>query len=314
MICCRPHAMATPSLRFPKRLGRHLLEAPGPQPDSSSIVSNSRINLKLVGSSGGVPPPPPNSNIAQSRNTGLIAGGVSVTALGLLVMVLFTIHVYISRKMAKTKLPSHLILAKASAAGSPVPSEAGAVPVAESFKSLWQDLYSSDVSYGPRRFSYKELSYATNGFSPDRVLGHGGFGHVYKGVVTSSDSSSTRFLAVKRVSRASTQGEREFKAEVLTIGRLRHRNLVQLLGWCHDQGELLLVYEYMLGGSLDKHLYHNGDVVLSWSSRYNILCGVAAALVYLHVEWEQRIVHRDVKVNSCWLHYALEWFAVFLFV
>uniref|UniRef100_A0A0E0LGX0 non-specific serine/threonine protein kinase n=1 Tax=Oryza punctata TaxID=4537 RepID=A0A0E0LGX0_ORYPU len=112
-----------------------------------------------------------------------------------------------------------------------------------------------EVEFGPHRLSYKDLFHATDGFKSMNLVGVGGFGRVYKGVLPSSKLE----IAVKRVSHDSKQGMKEFIAEVLSIGRLQHRNLVQLLGYCRRKGELLLVYEYMTNGSLDKHLYSEGD-------------------------------------------------------
>ncbi|XP_040381763.1 L-type lectin-domain containing receptor kinase SIT2-like [Oryza brachyantha] len=149
-----------------------------------------------------------------------------------------------------------------------------------------------EVEFGPHRFSYKDLFHATDGFKSDNLIGVGGFGRVYKGVLPSSKLE----VAVKRVSHDSKQGMREFIAEVVSIGRLQHRNLVQLLGYCRRKGELLLVYEYMSNRSLDKHLYDDG--VLDWGQRFQIIKGIASALLYLHEEWEKVIVHRDIKTSN----------------
>lgn len=93
-------------------------------------------------------------------------------------------------------------------------------------------------------------------------------------------------------------GEKEYLAEICTIGRLKHKNLVQLEGWCHDRDQLLLVYEYMPNGSLDKYI---GKTFLHWEQRYNILTGLASVLVYLHEECGNPVVHRDVKPNNVML-------------
>ncbi|XP_026441770.1 L-type lectin-domain containing receptor kinase IX.1-like [Papaver somniferum] len=147
---------------------------------------------------------------------------------------------------------------------------------------------------GPKIFSFKELSKATNNFSKENLVGAGGFGSVYRGII--SDSHST--VAVKKISAASKQGEREYLAEICTIGRLRHINLVQLLGWCHEHHQLLLVYEFMPNGSLDRFIC-NGS--LDWHTRYKILTGLASALLYLHKECGSAVVHRDVKPNNVML-------------
>ncbi|CAO2043487.1 unnamed protein product [Urochloa humidicola] len=149
---------------------------------------------------------------------------------------------------------------------------------------------------GPRRFTYRQLSQATRGFSDDKKLGEGGFGSVYRGFL----QDQGLHVAIKRVSKASKQGRREYMSEVTIIGRLRHRNLVQLVGWCHDGDELLLVYELMTNGSLDTHLYSSRNV-LTWPIRYNIILGMGSALLYLHQEWEQCVVHRDIKPSNVML-------------
>ncbi|CAL4897894.1 unnamed protein product [Urochloa decumbens] len=149
---------------------------------------------------------------------------------------------------------------------------------------------------GPQRFCYDDLAAATGDFSDDRRLGSGGFGSVYRGFLTEGD----RHVAVKRVSETSRQGWKEFVSEVKIISRLRHRNLVQLIGWCDGDGELLIVYELMHNGSLDAHLY-DPEHVLTWPVRYGIALGVGAALLYLHEDAERRVVHRDVKPSNVML-------------
>ncbi|KAI5576195.1 hypothetical protein POPTR_009G036100v4 [Populus trichocarpa] len=151
-----------------------------------------------------------------------------------------------------------------------------------------------EQEYGPQRFSYKDLYKATTGFTDRKLLGSGGFGKVYRGVLPSSNMQ----VAIKKVSHDSKQGTKQFVAEIASMGRLRHRNLVQLLGYCRRKGELLLVYDYMPNGSLDKLLFRNDTPSLNWVQRYQVLRGVASALLYLHEEWEQVVLHRDVKASN----------------
>ncbi|GLT59341.1 hypothetical protein SLA2020_321640 [Shorea laevis] len=151
-----------------------------------------------------------------------------------------------------------------------------------------------ELEHGPQRFKYKDLYVATNGFKDKELLGSGGFGRVYRGALPASKSE----VAVKRVSHESRQGMKEFVAEIVSIGRLRHRNLVQLFGYCRRKGELLLVYDYMPNGSLDKYLYGQPQVTLNWTQRYKVIKGVASGLFYLHEEWEQVVIHRDVKASN----------------
>ncbi|KAG6387663.1 hypothetical protein SASPL_152855 [Salvia splendens] len=150
----------------------------------------------------------------------------------------------------------------------------------------------------PQEFEFKDLKKATNSFDERNKLGQGGYGEVFRGNLAKENLD----IAVKRFSRESLQGQDDFLAELTIINRLRHRHLVKLLGWCHKYGKLLLVYEYMPNGSLDKHLFVGRDVEpLGWQVRYKIVFGVASALQYLHNEYEQRVVHRDLKASNIML-------------
>ncbi|XP_022756616.1 L-type lectin-domain containing receptor kinase I.8-like [Durio zibethinus] len=151
-----------------------------------------------------------------------------------------------------------------------------------------------EKEYGPQRFLYKTLYKATKGFKDKQLLGTGGFGKVYKGTLPFSDEQ----IAVKKVSHESNQGMKEFVSEIVCMGRLRHRNLVRLLGYCRRKKELLLVYDYMPNGSLDKYLFNDDNPNLNWSQRFQIIRGVASALLYLHEEWEQVVLHRDIKASN----------------
>ncbi|XP_058751217.1 L-type lectin-domain containing receptor kinase S.4-like [Vicia villosa] len=158
-----------------------------------------------------------------------------------------------------------------------------------------------ELEVGPHRYSYQELKKATKGFKEKGLLGQGGFGRVYKGTLPKSKIQ----VAVKRVSHESKQGLREFVSEIASIGRLRHRNLVQLLGWCRRRGDLLLVYDFMANGSLDKYLFEDSEFVLSWEQRFKIIKGVASGLLYLHEGYEQVVIHRDVKASNVLLDFEL---------
>ncbi|WZZ21457.1 hypothetical protein YC2023_122844 [Brassica napus] len=147
------------------------------------------------------------------------------------------------------------------------------------------------------RLIFKDLYYATQGFKEENLLGSGGFGRVYKGMMPGTELE----IAVKRVSHESRQGLKEFVSEIVSIGRMSHRNLVPLLGYCRRRGELLLVYDYMPNGSLDKYLYNSPEVTLDWKQRIKVILGVASGLLYLHEEWEQVVIHKDVKASNVML-------------
>jgi hypothetical protein len=150
-----------------------------------------------------------------------------------------------------------------------------------------------ELEYWPHRFSYEELSQATNGFSKDQLLGSGGFGKVYRGILSNNSE-----IAVKCVNHDSKQGLREFMAEISSMGRLQHKNLVQMRGWCRKSNELMLVYDYMPNGSLDRYIFHKPKKLLNWQQRRQVLADVAEGLNYLHHGWDQVVVHRDIKSSN----------------
>ncbi|KAK4599047.1 hypothetical protein RGQ29_009218 [Quercus rubra] len=143
-------------------------------------------------------------------------------------------------------------------------------------------------------FTLATIATATDNFSSNNKLGEGGFGLVYKGTLVDGKE-----IAVKRLSRSSGQGLNEFKNEVILIAKLQHRNLVRLLGYCIEGDEKILIYDYMLNGSLDSFIFDQTRAkVLGWSMRFNIICGIARGLLYLHEDSRLRIIHRDLKASN----------------
>ncbi|KAI3994856.1 hypothetical protein MKX01_037407 [Papaver californicum] len=140
-------------------------------------------------------------------------------------------------------------------------------------------------------FAYRELQSATKNFS--QKLGGGGFGSVFKGAL--SDSTA---IAVKKLEGLS-QGEKQFRSEVSTIGTIQHVNLVRLRGFCSEGAKRLLVYDFMAKGSLDANLFHQNDpMVLDWKTRYQIALGTARGLAYLHEKCRDCIIHCDIKPEN----------------
>ncbi|KAI3908519.1 hypothetical protein MKX01_009321 [Papaver californicum] len=171
------------------------------------------------------------------------------------------------------------------------------------WKKKYQELIEDwEDNYGTHRFAYRDLYKATNGFREKEVIGNGAFGKVYRGVLPSTKNQ----VAIKKVSHDSTRGMQQFIAEIVSIGKLRHRNLVQLYGYCRRKGELLLVYDYMPNGSLDNFIFRRRSqdgsttvrTMLDWSRRFQVIKGVASGLVYLHEEWEKVVIHRDIKSSN----------------
>ncbi|KAH6799488.1 hypothetical protein C2S51_035972 [Perilla frutescens var. frutescens] len=150
----------------------------------------------------------------------------------------------------------------------------------------------------PREFRFRDLKKATANFNEMNKLGQGGFGVVYRGLLVKENVE----IAVKRFSRDTIKSQSDFMSELTVINRLRHKHLVKLLGWCHKSGKLLLVYEYMPNSSLDQHLFVGPNKEpLSWNLRLKIITGVASALHYLHNEYDQKVIHRDLKASNIML-------------
>ncbi|XP_072064251.1 cysteine-rich receptor-like protein kinase 19 [Arachis hypogaea] len=143
------------------------------------------------------------------------------------------------------------------------------------------------------QFDLNVLKVATNNFSLENLIGKGGFGEVYKGILLDG-----RFIAVKRLNTSSRQGSDEFKNEILLIAKLQHRNLVTLIGFCLDEQEKILIYEYMPNRSLDYHLFGDQQHKLSWVERFKIIKGTASGLLYLHEYSRFKVIHRDLKSSN----------------
>ncbi|KAM7462745.1 hypothetical protein LguiA_030866 [Lonicera macranthoides] len=153
-----------------------------------------------------------------------------------------------------------------------------------------------------RRFSLAEILLATHNFSNELVLGRGGFGKVYKGVI----DNGTVTVAIKRLNEMSKQGAREFWNEIEMLSKFRHSHLVSLIGYCNTGKEMIIVYEYMVHGTLADHLHTKGTngsrstSTLSWVQRLKICIGAARGLDYLHTGTGviERVIHRDVKSSN----------------
>ncbi|KAL2570392.1 hypothetical protein GLYMA_18G237100v4 [Glycine max] len=152
----------------------------------------------------------------------------------------------------------------------------------------------SHLGWG-RWYTLRELEDATGGLSPENVVGEGGYGIVYHGVLNDGTK-----IAVKNLLNNKGQAEKEFKVEVEAIGRVRHKNLVRLLGYCVEGAYRMLVYEYVDNGNLEQWLHGDVGAVspLTWNIRMNIILGTARGLAYLHEGLEPKVVHRDVKSSN----------------
>ncbi|KAL1220875.1 Cysteine-rich receptor-like protein kinase 4 [Cardamine amara subsp. amara] len=147
---------------------------------------------------------------------------------------------------------------------------------------------------GSLQFDFKAIESATDKFSESNKLGQGGFGQVYKGTFPNGVQ-----VAVKRLSKTSGQGEKEFKNEVIVVAKLQHRNLVRLLGFCLERDEKILVYEFVPNKSLDYFLFDSKiQSQLDWTRRCKIIGGIARGILYLHQDSRLTIIHRDLKAGN----------------
>ncbi|KAL6528685.1 hypothetical protein OROMI_029330 [Orobanche minor] len=158
-----------------------------------------------------------------------------------------------------------------------------------------------------KSFTFNDLKAATRNFRPDSVIGEGGFGSVFKGWIDEHSLAASRpgsgmVIAVKRLNQDGWQGHKEWllhQAEINYLGQLRHPNLVKLIGYCLEDDQRLLVYEFMPKGSMENHLFRRGSYFqpLSWSLRMKIALGAAKGLAFLHSA-EAKVIYRDFKTSN----------------
>ncbi|GAA0186551.1 transmembrane signal receptor [Lithospermum erythrorhizon] len=146
---------------------------------------------------------------------------------------------------------------------------------------------------GAKWFSFEELRNITNNFSESHCIGSGGYGKVYKGTLTSGE-----VVAIKRAQQGSMQGAAEFRTEIELLSRIHHKNVVSLVGFCYEQGEQMLVYEFIHNGTLGESLSGKSGIKLGWSSRLKVALDAARGLLYLHELANPPIIHRDIKSNN----------------
>ncbi|BFG36677.1 hypothetical protein CerSpe_229510 [Prunus speciosa] len=209
----------------------------------------------------------------SSMSTGVIIG-ISVSCL-FLVLGLVVVGIYAIRQ--KKRAERAIGLSRPFASWAPSGKDSGGAPQLK----------------GARWFSYDELKKCTNNFSDSNEIGSGGYGKVYRGML-----SDRQVVAIKRAQQGSMQGGLEFKTEVELLSRVHHKNVVGLLGFCFEQGEQMLVYEFMPNGSLRESLSGRSGIHLDWKRRLRITLGSARGLAYLHELANPPIIHRDVKSTN----------------
>ncbi|ONK55538.1 uncharacterized protein A4U43_UnF1950 [Asparagus officinalis] len=149
----------------------------------------------------------------------------------------------------------------------------------------------------PREIPYKDIITITNNFSESQMVAEMDFGTGYCGYL-----DNRIHVLVKRLGMKTCPALRvRFSNELKNLGRLRHRNLVQLRGWCTEQGEMLVIYDYSSSGLLSHHLFHYKNSVLAWHHRYQIVKSLASAIIYLHEEWDEQVIHRNITSSAIFL-------------
>uniref|UniRef100_A0A2N9EM02 non-specific serine/threonine protein kinase n=1 Tax=Fagus sylvatica TaxID=28930 RepID=A0A2N9EM02_FAGSY len=157
----------------------------------------------------------------------------------------------------------------------------------------WKLSKSSIKIDGMKDFTFGEMVMATNNFNSSTEVGEGGYGKVYKGVLADGT-----VVAIKRAQEGSLQGETEFLTEIELLSRVHHRNLVSLIGYCDEESEQMLIYEFMSNGSLRDHLSAKSKEPLSFAMRLRMALGSAKGILYLHTEADPPIFHRDIKASN----------------
>ncbi|KAK9924893.1 hypothetical protein M0R45_033238 [Rubus argutus] len=239
------------------------LAGPNPDPPDVTTLESGSQNSK-------------NSN--KKKLTAMFAIVVGVVVSGILVLCILGFLVFKRGRKVKDSRSS-----RSNKVGSVF------LAMTKSTKSRGSSLPSRLCQY----FSLAEIKAATENFNETFIIGVGGFGNVYKGCI--DGGANLVAVAIKRLKATSSQGAREFVTEIEMLCRLRHRHLVSLIGYCADEGEMILVYDYMARGTLRDHLYQTKNPHLSWEQRLHICIGAAQGLHYLHTGTKGTIIHRDVK-------------------
>ncbi|MCO5608935.1 hypothetical protein L7F22_063153 [Adiantum nelumboides] len=269
----------------------------GPTPNAATSGNNAILNgieiWKLnntAGSLDGAIIVPSSGKGSSGSKTAPIIGGACA---GVVAMVLIIVGLLVCcRKKSKVYKHSPSAWLPLPVHGGNSASMASKVSTV-SHKSGTGSYVSSAPSSLGRQFSFAEILEATNSFDEAQVLGVGGFGKVYKGLTDDGTK-----VAVKRGNPRSEQGITEFQTEIDMLSKLRHRHLVSLIGYCDENCEMILVYEYMANGPLRSHLYGTDLPPFSWRQRLDICIGAARGLHYLHTGAAQGIIHRDVKTTN----------------
>ncbi|KAH9717031.1 putative LRR receptor-like serine/threonine-protein kinase [Citrus sinensis] len=230
-------------------------------PDSDIFGPYELINFTLQGPYRDVFPPSRNSGISKAALAGIILGAIAGAV---------TISAIVSLLIVRAHM--------------------------KNYHAISRRRHSSKTSIkidGVRSFTYGEMALATNNFNSSTQIGQGGYGKVYKGILPDGT-----VVAVKRAQEGSLQGEKEFLTEIQFLSRLHHRNLVSLVGYCDEEGEQMLVYEFMSNGTLRDQLSAKSKEPLGFAMRLSIARGSSRGILYLHTEADPPVFHRDIKASN----------------
>ncbi|KAL1218543.1 Proline-rich receptor-like protein kinase PERK9 [Cardamine amara subsp. amara] len=289
------HTKPPPPRRIPNSPPPTFSSPPPPPPSPPQILVPGSNNPTLS-------PPPVTPNSSNSSGIGTVAVvGISV-AVALVVFTLIGLFVWcLKRRKKRLSAVSGGDVTPSTRNSTPRSDSAffrmqSSAPIVASKRSGNHTYFSQSQSGGlgnsKALFSYEELVKATNEFSQENLLGEGGFGCVYKGILPDG-----RVVAVKQLKIGGGQGDREFKAEVETLSRIHHRHLVSIVGHCISGDRRLLIYDFVSNNDLYFHL-HTANSVLDWPMRVKIAAGAARGLAYLHEDCHPRIIHRDIKSSN----------------
>ncbi|KAK4749378.1 hypothetical protein SAY87_026827 [Trapa incisa] len=306
-----PEALARCSMLTEMNLSSNFLYGPIPKmgqlwtlPNSSFLNNSGLCGIPLAPCgtdlSGASNSQHHKSHMPQASMAGTIAMGLLFSLFCIFGLVFLAMEMRRRRKMRELTSSAHDVYVESQ-------SHSGAMNTNTNWK-LTCDRESMSISLATfdkplRKLTFADLLEATNGFDDDSLIGSGGFGDVYRAHL--KDGS---VVAIKKLTHVSGQGDREFMAEMETIGKIKYRNLVSLLGYCKVKEERLLVYEYMKYGSLEDVLHNKkaAGVKLDWPARRKIAVGAAKGLSFLHHSCDPHIIHRDMKSSNVLLDENLE--------
>ncbi|PPS13232.1 hypothetical protein GOBAR_AA07434 [Gossypium barbadense] len=242
-------------------------------PDSDIFGPYELINFNLPDIYRGAVVRTSGSGVSTGALIGIVLGGIAVAV---------TLSAVVTLLILRVRLRNYRLVSKRRQS------------ICSNIETIFYTALKSSIKIdGVKSFTYTELATATNNFNSSTQVGQGGYGKVYRGTLADG-----MIVAIKRAQEGSLQGEREFLTEIQLLSRLHHRNLVSLIGYCDEEGEQMLVYEFMPNGTLRDHLSVKSKEPPNFAMRLKIALGSAKGILYLHTEADPPIFHRDIKASN----------------